>query len=377
MRMLISGDNHIHMFGQYAAGKNSTDNSRFKAIMAVLYQMLSYSITNKIFVIVLNGDIFETKNILEAYVNNAFWDWCLACEKAGIKVILNTGNHDISSLGDESITLLHPYKSLQNVTVVDKFTVLNAYDHFDGFVNLVVIPFRRNVADCRLAIEKCMEEIQTKPEIYKGEGDPANILLYHGAILGAKLKSEEFRDDRNALTLEDLKPSFFDYVFLSHFHIRQKLAPNVIYVGSPLHHDMSDAGDDSGSIRGFYDIDFRTNKLLFQKTEYPEFHNIVINTRNDLENIKCLDITKHYYKIRVTTPEVTEADIQFPETPYVKVCYEAEFKTTSRIDDIDVHTDINTVIDKYIDFVNPPLDTKRLAEVGKKYIASARKGVTK
>lgn len=371
-KLLISGDIHSHLFGQYATNKNTEANSRFRAIMDVLDQMLTYAIDNRIPNILINGDIFETKNIVESYVNNSFWDWCVKCSQANIKLYLNTGNHDISSLGNEQITLLYPYKDIPNVTVINKPTILNAFDYFEGMMNVTIIPYRRNTAACAEYINKCVEEIQKNPMTYKGNSDPANILLWHGSVMGARLKSIEYRDEKSSLTVPQLRPDFYDFVFLSHFHIRQTIADNVMYVGSPLHHDTGDAGDGPGALRGFYVIDPQVFKIDFIPTKYPSFNDILIETREDLDKVNMLD-TKNYYRIKVTTPDVKPHELTF-KSHNIKVCFDVNKPVITRIDDIQVDSNIRDIVPKYVKLKNPGLDEKRLIDIGLRYINKTQKG---
>lgn len=371
-KTIITGDIHTHLFGQYATGKHTESNSRFKAIMDVLNQIHDYAVAEKVANIIVNGDIFETKNIVESFVNNAFWDWCVKCSHAGVKLYLNTGNHDISSLGNETVTLLYPYKDIPGVTVVNKPTVFNAFDFFDGMMNVAIVPYRRSVASCEQYINQCMSEIITNPDKYKGNSDPANILLWHGSVMGARLKSIEYRDEKTSLTVHQLRPDFFDFVFLSHFHIRQKLAENVMYVGSPLHHDLGDAGIDDGAIRGFYVIDPQTFKIQFVPTTYPAFNDIIINSREDLKKITSLD-TKNYYRIKVTTPDVKPHEVAF-KSHNIKVCFEVDKPSITRIDDIKVDSNIKDIVPKYVTLKNTKLDSKKLIDMGMKYINKSLKG---
>lgn len=371
-KLLISGDIHSHLFGQYATNKHTESNSRFKAIMDTLDQIYNHAIKNKIYNILLNGDIFETKNIVESYVNNSFWDWCVKCSVAGIKLYLNTGNHDISSLGNEQITLLYPYKDIPNVTVINKPTIFNAFDFFDGMMNVTVIPYRRNTVSCAQYINDCVSEIQKNPMKYKGNSDPANILLWHGSVMGARLKSIEYRDEKTSLTVQQLRPDFFDFVFLSHFHIRQTLADNVMYVGSPLHHDVGDAGIGDGAVRGFYVIDPQIFKIDFIPTVYPSFNDILIESREDLEKVNMLDTT-NYYRIKVTTPDVKPHELTF-KSHNIKVSFDVNRPVITRIDDIQVDSNIRDIVPKYVKLKNNSLDEKRLINMGLKYINKIQKG---
>lgn len=361
MKLLITSDIHNHLFGSFAINKNTTENSRYRAIVNVLNQIHTYAVSNKVDCIIINGDIFETKNTLNAFVNNLFWDWCLRVSKSNIKLIINVGNHDISSLGDESITLLHPYKSIPNVTVVEKATVINS-DIMNGFCNMAVIPFRRNVIECKEAILQTMEYIESLP---KNSSEPMNLLFYHGAILGAELTGREFSDANNSMTVEELHPEFFDYCFLGHFHTQQYLNEDrtVLYTGSPLHHTMADAGQQ----RGFFVLDIRSNKLEMVKTEYPSFNKIEITSVEDLDKIKCLP-TVNYYDIKIKTSDVTENDLKNYNVPNIKLTWDVDKPVTTRNIEITATTDIKDVVNSYVDSIETKLDKTKLKVMGMEFI---------
>lgn len=369
MKILFFSDLHLHLFGAFAANKDTEENTRFQAICNVLKQIKDYAITNKIEIVVVNGDIFETKNVVECHVNNTFWDWCVSLSNEGIKVILNIGNHDIASLGNENQTLLYPYRDIPNVEVIDRPKIFAQESKLmQGFANLCVVPFRRKKQTVATILQEMVAEMRANPETYKGNSDPANILVYHGAVIGAKLKGTECNDEKNAVRPEYLFKDYFDIIILGHFHIRQKLTDNIYYTGSPLHHDMGDTGNQ----KGFYVLDIRNGKMEFVPTKYPEFREIIIDTKDDLRKCNSLD-TYHYYTIRNRARDVSPKELKF-SSHNIRVKNEIDEGSLTRIEDIRVDTDINTIIDKYVELKNTEgLIKSELKFIGKEYTSEAQK----
>jgi len=61
--------------------------------------------------------------------------------------------------------------------------------------------------------------------------------------------------------------SYYDMVLCGHIHQRQRLAPNFVVVGSPLHRDQGDVGEEKGLL--IYDTDDQSIK--FFPLDYPRF----------------------------------------------------------------------------------------------------------
>jgi DNA repair exonuclease SbcCD nuclease subunit len=349
--MLITADVHLHTFKAFA-DKKSEMNSRLKNTLSVLDQMLNYTIKHNDKQIIFVGDTFETKNVVEAITNNNLADWLNKCHEAEVEVILLVGNHDISSLGDESITLLHPLNYFPNVKVINQATMIP----FE-YGTLSFVPFRRSQETCRAMINEMVAKVS---EHNKGSVDEQiNFLFYHGAVVGAKISNREFLDAKAALSIADLHPNFFTQVFLGHFHQHQKLMDNVRYVSAPLHHDANDSGD----TRGFYHYDLKENKLKFVKTKYPSFIKLDVNEESDWGQ----EIDDYNYYI-ITVAESLRVPPQLYSMPNVKILkqnkrtkiqrLEIEYKASEKIN-------IPQTIETYVGHINKAgLDQRKLIEMG-------------
>lgn len=371
-KFVITGDTHIHNFTQYS-DKAPDVSSRLNATLDVLNQIHDYCVANQIYLIVVNGDIFETKSEVQCVVNNRFFDWCRKCDESGISVILNTGNHDIASLYDEKETLLHPYKALANVEVVEDFTIFNQ-SMFKGFCNMAVLPFRRDINTLKKWTEQARSLISKNENDEFNDGNrPLNFLFAHCSVLGATITNREFMDTKKAIYASDLnQEGFYDFTFLSHFHQKQEMAPAVKYVGSPLQHDMSDVNSE----KGFYVMDCTTFKLKFVPTKYPTFNKIKLTSRDELDKVAILS-PDDYYEIKVNTPDITRSDlIAFKNNHKVKIIWDVAIKIKTRIENITTKTDIKDVMADFIDLNNPDkLDKNTLLKKGLEYVAKAKGNV--
>ena len=367
-KMLITGDIHIHRFKQYS-DKTTDITSRLQATIDVLNQMYEFAVANGVMCIVVNGDTFEEKDSVECVVNNSFHDWVVKSTRAGICVIINIGNHDMASLNNPLLHLLHTYKELPNVEIIDTPTLLD-YKYFGGFCNCLVLPYRNELNDVRKAVKDTVKLIQENPDTYKGNNDPLNLCFYHGTIMGAKITSREFMDANKALFIKDLAGEFFDFIFLSHFHQKQDMAKNAKYVGSPLQHDMSDVDSE----KGFFFFDMQLNKLKFIKTTYPTFNRVVIENREDLVKIEAAKLDTNYYDIKIVTPDVTDDDVKaIRKDHHFKVAFDIQYKSQTRLQNVDNKTDISDVISAYVDYNNMNnLDKMLLITKGVEYVRKAK-----
>lgn len=353
--MLITADVHLHTFKAFA-DKKSEMNSRLINTLSTLDQILDYAIKSNDKKIIMVGDTFETKNMVEAVTNNHFSDWVQKCKAAGVELIILVGNHDISSLGDERITLLYPLKYSENVTLINEPMMIP----FTGGT-LCFVPFRRNQDVVREMINNVM---RTAKKHNEGSVDPQmNILFYHGAVLGATISNREFLDQAAAISLEDLHPEFFDQIFLGHFHIHQKLADNCRYVGSPLHHDLNDAGTQ----KGFYHFDLNANKLKFVKTKYPAFIKVEIEKEEDWTT----QLLNDYDYFVVTVNEDVAVSQKFYSMPNVKIHKQSKRTKQQRLEieyKANEKLDSSKLVDAYVGHIKTKLDAERLKSLGKEIL---------
>ena len=356
--MIITADTHLHIFSAFA--KNDNKSSRLEETLKVMDSIYDYAMEHKVKTIVINGDIYETKNVVEALTNNSFVDWVSKVDEAGIKLFLNVGNHDIASLGDESITLLYPFSKFKNVEVIFNSTTYDS-SWFNGYFSCSFVPYRRDMTKCREDIS----ELRTALEGEKLANNPLNFLFYHGSIFGAKITNREFLDETKSLTLEDLHPDFFDQVFLGHFHKHQELAKNVRYTGSPLHHSLNDAGD----TRGFYHYNPKKDTLEFIRTTYKSFNKVEISCIEDLEALTDLD-DDNYHTIKVITDNIDKDRLQFKNTN-IKVVWDIKKARLNKYDeDISIISiDKVELLEKYINLNNgDKLKVKKLISLGIEYL---------
>src|SRR5690606_26763288 len=151
-----------------------------------------------------------------------------------------------------NIHSVHPFSHLPGVHVIDEPGWVDT-----GLgVDILGIPYtenREHVAElCRSAAPN---------------NDSTRLLLAHLGVQGAKVGADFVYTNEADCAVKDLNSKAFEFGFLGHYHIHQKLSKNVYYVGSPLQHNWGDRGQ----IRGFVEYDTKTKKLKHVECQAPKF----------------------------------------------------------------------------------------------------------
>lgn len=250
---LAFSDIHIHKFRNF-----NIDNSRLEASLAALREIIQKGIKNKV-PILFSGDLFhnpkEVENETLSKTFKVFTDI-----KVRYNFIAISGNHDMS----EKNTLKHTSPSY-----LDSFAHLEGFQKLDnGFrstenLNIWGIPYMNNDKD----LAKKIEEIRPKALRHKKDGK-LNILLLHSDAPGAKTPEGIQINETEHIPLGMDK--FFkewDLVLFGHIHLPQKLSKRCYMLGSPIHQNMGDAGNEMG----YWEI-YSDGSMIFKHLkDYPKF----------------------------------------------------------------------------------------------------------
>ena len=79
------------------------------------HKLFKYAEENNIATIIVNGDIFHEKNLINTSIYNEVWDLFKQYSK-DFRIIFNTGNHDFLNLS--RVSALYPFTSLLDVVQV-------------------------------------------------------------------------------------------------------------------------------------------------------------------------------------------------------------------------------------------------------------------
>lgn len=245
MRILIYSDIHIHNF---QGSEDRLDNG-IQALDAIYKTAADFNCEYIFF----GGDLYHLHGNLPTLVVNKLAKYFSELKKA-IATFAISGNHDQSTANffhKPAVTALEHIERLAGgFNVID-----NSVKEVSDF-KVYGIPYYRDSNHFYQALSSLIESSPLSSL-------KRNYLLIHQTPDGIG----------NSIIPTDINPSNelfsgFDYVFCGHIHTRQRLAPNFVVVGSPIHQDKSDYGQKKGVLI----LDTETNVLAFKHLEgFPEY----------------------------------------------------------------------------------------------------------
>ena len=247
MKFLVFSDLHIHNYKKF-----DNNGSRLKNCLSVLVDVFSYAHDRDIEYILFPGDLYDQQKALSVPVVTktlqVFTSLFDAFPK--IKFIAISGNHDHSSkntLDRSAITsLTHLSELFENFILLDNKSMEVVANN--KTVTVYGIPYYSHK-------EHFIEKV---PKLHPNN-DGINLLMIHQT---PKHSNEMIPHE---CTVDDFQD--FDFVFCGHIHKHESLSENFVIVGSPLHRDLGDEGQD----KGFLIYDTLTNTYDRVLLDYPKF----------------------------------------------------------------------------------------------------------
>ncbi|WAB24981.1 hydrolase activity protein [Lysinibacillus phage vB_LfM_LysYB1] len=340
MKIAAFGDNHAHMFTDFAEVDVETGNTRFTQQLKALRYMRKYCVDNAIKIILFAGDLFHKRKAVDTVTFNMIHEEIKAFGEDDITVIMIPGNHDQVDNSDFPEHSLKAFKELDNVVLLDKF---HQYYHVeeDGEVFIYPAPYSKNAAMVKEEINKYAENAKNHPEC-------ANILLGHLGISGAFVGKGSYAMS-DAFSYEDLRPDAFDFGVFGHFHKRQFLGgnPNYFYTGAPIQHSFNDEGED----KGFMVMDTEEKTSTFVPIPAPKFITVKVKDPSEIENM-TKELEGNFIRFQVDAEKVDKLIEQIPEGQKFRVEAQKEFKEERRVD-VDLSMSFAEIITEYAKKFNP------------------------
>lgn len=324
MKILHTSDWHL--------GQNFMGKSRFEEHQAFLSWLLSVLKEQKIDLLLVSGDIFDTGTppnyALELYYN-------FLKELSHIQnlktTIITAGNHDSIA------TLKAPKQLLEllNVHVItsgdDSEDVVIAYNDADELQAIIcAVPYLRDsvIRDALESQTISEKERQANDgikayyaKVYKEaqnlqeSRDVPIIAMGHLTTLGSRT-SESERDIYIGGTLDiggDYLASMFDYVALGHLHINQVVGnEHVRYSGSPLPLSFSE----SKNRQKVNLVTFNKRELSVEELEVPRSRSLKVlkgNLESIEEELKSIDDKSTWIEIHLEDDNPMYANMQIRE----------------------------------------------------------------
>ena len=268
MKIPIFSDLHIHNYKKF-----DNKGSRLNHCLEALTEILTYSAeTLKSDFTLFGGDLYDSQKTIPTIVVNKTIKTLSNFFKKHPKhqLIAISGNHDYATknlIGQEedNVTALEHLKEVfpNNFILIDNSYVDIAVKD-DGTVRIHGIPYY----EFKEHFDEALNNTQSRLKV---TGD--NILLIHQTPVNS---NPNIPYDVNPL--EDKRFLLFDHTFCGHIHKREEVTDNFMIVGSPIHRDLADEGQQKGFI--VYDSIKRKYGFIHLH-KYPEFK---ISAQVDLES---------------------------------------------------------------------------------------------
>jgi DNA repair exonuclease SbcCD nuclease subunit len=253
---IITGDLQIKPWQQFSHIRKDGMNSRLYYCLKVFDIILETAKERGIRRVFLNGDFFEENSWIETETYDAAYRKLDKLHEAGLETVISLGNHDV--FAKLSGRMLHPLRAFSKVArILEKPELI--------WDCVQVVPWMENPQKLIKAISKVA-------------ASPRRILVLHCGVQGA-VAGPTRHLIRNPIQLRDIRHKEFGLVLLSDYHTRQRLAPNVAYLGSPLQHSFGETHKPCIWIISNKRYHFRMDKVF---TNLPRFRRVVVSSPSDL-----------------------------------------------------------------------------------------------
>ena len=262
--MIIISDPHVHNYDRFAKPA-----IRLKWCLQSIIDAFELAYQNNCHVL-CPGDLFDESGVIPTIVNN----WMNKVFKAmfekypGVMFIVISGNHDHAH---------DNYFTNPSETALEAFS--NNFDHFilidnsyyitENKIAVWGIPYYKN-KEC---FDKALDQVVEKMYNVKAE---RHLLMIH--------QTPEHSNTMIAFetTHHDPRYTLFDKVFCGHIHKPEDLSDRFYIVGSPLHRDLGDEGQQKRML--IYSI--ISNEVIDYPTNYPT----IVRTNETIDNIYAVPV---------------------------------------------------------------------------------------
>lgn len=220
--------------------------------------------------LIVLGDVFDNRQTMDINVMNIAFDLFIDISKI-LNIIILTGNHDIYKKINNDINSLRFLKTINNITVIEKPTILRLNnDLMKKPLNIGIIPW--------LGYHKVESSYISENDIDYAmmHTDITGLTFDNGRVIYSGVTTNLFKGKK---------------IFSGHIHKRQE-SKRIIYVGSPYQLRRSDIGND----KGIYEFDVINETLKFHKNDYsPKFLRIKLEDILDYNLDKVQNIFNNNY----------------------------------------------------------------------------------
>ena len=308
-------------------------NMRLTDLRMSLAFMLDVAIQRDVLAILVAGDVFDNSSPDSDEIN-VIETWVMNVTTAGIKIVMISGNHDVSKTG-VSASALVSLRDRDDVVVMERpgqtmFTP-------DGqMLRICGLPYPSKaflLANEAMAGKPPEEVTRTINYNLKRiiqqfdvvQDDIPTILLAHGSTINCTVGVQP-RSLSNDVFIPVDECGLFDAVCLGHIHAPQEVADNARYSGSPLCNDQ----DERAERKGFNVLEIEAGQAakweFIQNPHARRWFTLTVNDmRQMLKEPYGLDKDQPVWRIKDTLPpaeieQSRDAVARFQKRfPYVQI----------------------------------------------------------
>jgi len=322
MKLVIVADPHI---GEYSYGKTDPDsglNSRLLDFLRNLDQTVNFAIEKKVDAYIIAGDIYRVKHP-NSKIRKQFVPRIKTLLKNNIRVILLTGNHDMTTSADGAHALSEMEELCELIDELEVYSRLKVLKL--GDTELYLLPF----------VNRGIENLATEQDFIKFQKDKiqefndltnkskAKYKLFFGhfgtdqSVVGASFDLDmSANENENMIPLSIFDDGKWTKVYLGHIHKHQEFNEISRHVGSIGRVDFAEEKEE----KGFYfyedgndefieinDRQFKTYKLdLTEETCKKKLAKF-------FENVKEVDLKQTIVRVKVDVLQTYIPTLKFDE----------------------------------------------------------------
>ena len=338
MKFLAFADLHCHNYSQFSTILPDGTNSRLADCLDIFRQIREYGKEKGIKKVLFLGDLFNTRTKLAIDVYHKVFDELVEMKIEGFEVYLIVGNHD-QFLKSGALHSMRPMSSVAEV--IDGPAYIEELDTF-------AVPYIENLEARRRAILAAQDA-------------GAGILAIHSSVDGAKVGPTDLVLEEG-LKLSDFGGNKFRLVLLGHYHKSQKLAENIMYLGSPLQLNLGERNDGE---KGFWIVDTEDYSMEMVATQYPKFI--------ELENEWLPEEVKGNF-VRLILGGSKEKDDLEVKKEIMENGARAVVIERQEVEEVQQRLDIkpgmsfSEMLEEFVDNFETKLEKKRLKKIGKAFL---------
>lgn len=314
-----------------------------------LSQIGELAVKHEVDYIINGGDTFNTRGLLPTSCLDVLYKHYKKWSNNGSKQIILVGNHDQEDRKGE----VHPMKVFESF---DGWHVVDRPQIIEGIENTIFCPYmHKNDVQNYLAAAK------------KKHGNWRSWDAFvHWGICGAK--RNDSNTDTDGVLLDWLEN--FRNVFSGHYHFRNTIQ-NVHYIGSPYQQNFGEMNQEKGIV--IYDND-KNKKDFYEIKNTPKHYEVSIEwnekgkriVKGKIDEIGEKDHTR--FKIFGDSEQCSKISANNQDIVNCHSVKIERFVRERHISRLEITSDEvlspNSLVEKYIKFVDTTLDKKQLMKVG-------------